>query len=365
MLVDVCEANDRSTSMLMSLVDISGMTSKLRIPCKLSALANSEAESSNSGPKNIEQVKAKFVNDKMRRCVYTPKCLPSFLNINTSSDMPHPLVIKRITACEHDPKPSLRTCVMENPVVQNEAPMGETNYRHRINFDGTYNSEKDIGTLPAKNVNQASAVTNIKRVENAKINDGNGGKPSKDPRHIEEEMDHPSLSCSTAPTNKNLGDVFKRMKVLNHNDAIPVLDREPTAIHEKRQTMLPAADSSISQKQRMKPSANMKMAHRDALTPRLPALCKSSRYGRAVDISEEKQQSKTNHKKQKLKQGDPTCIKEKGETSFLISSKVIFFTAMLVHHMPNQLANTCFFLVGFCFICILSWLLLIHFLFIY
>ena len=108
------------------------------------------------------------------------------------------------------------------------------------------------------------------------------------------------------------------MKVMNHNDVTPMLDREPSTKHEKRQVLLPAAEPSISQKQLPKPSANMKMAHRDALTPRLPALSK-------------------------LKQSDPTFIKEKGENPFLISSKVTFFTAMLVYHTCWLIL--CFFLV--------------------
>ena len=142
---------------------------------------------------------------------------------------------------------------------------------------------------------------------------------------------------------KNIGDVIRSMKVMNHNDVTPMLDREPSTKHEKRQVLLPAAEPSISQKQLPKPSANMKMAHRDALTPRLPALSKSSKYGRAVDISEEKQQCTTNRKKQKLKQSDPTFIKEKGENPFLISSKVTLFTAMLVYHTCWLIL--CFFLV--------------------
>ena len=346
MQVHVCEDNDRSTSMSMLLRDMSGMTYRLRIPCKLIALANYEPEPSIYGLKNIEQVKAnricKFVNDEMRRYVYTPECLPRFLNINTSSDMPHPIAIKRIAAREHDPKPFLLTCVMENPVVQNEAPVSETNCRRRIDFNDTYNSEKDICISPAKNVN-ASLVTNIKIAENAKIDEGKEGKSSKDPAHVEEEMNHPYLSFRTAPMDTNLGDVLRSMKVMNHNDVTPMLDREPSTKHEKRQALLPAAEPSISQKQLTKPSANMKMAHRDALTPRLPGLSKSSKYGRAVDISEEKQQFTTNHKKQKLKQSNPTFIKEKGENPFLISSKVTFFTAMLVYHTCWLIL--CFFLV--------------------
>lgn len=315
-----CEANDRSTSMSMPLGDMSDMTSKFRISCKLMAPANSEAESSGYGLKNIEQGKAKkmtnkFVNDKMQRYVYTPECLPRFLNINTSSDTPHPIVVKGIAVCEHDPKPAPLTCIMENPVVWNEAPTGE------INFNDAHCSEKNTSTSPAKNVNQASAVTNLEMVENVKIGEGKGGKSSKDPGHTEEEMNHLFLSFSTAPVDTMLRNVFRSMNMMNHNDVTPVLDREPTTIHEKSQALLPAAEPSISQKQLAKSSANMKMVHRDALTPRLPALSKSSKDSRAVEISEEKQQSKTNHKKRKLKQNNPMCIKEKGENSFSISSK--------------------------------------------
>ncbi|RVW50822.1 Cell division cycle 7-related protein kinase [Vitis vinifera] len=274
----VCEANDRSTSMSMPLGDMSDMTSKFRISCKLMALANSEAESSGYGLKNIEQGKAKkmtnkFVNDKMQRYVYTPECLPGFLNINTSSDTPHPIVVKGIAVCEHDPKPAPLTCIMENPVVWNEAPTGK------------------------------------------------GGKSSKDPGHTEEEMNHLFLSFSTAPMDTMLRNVFRSMNMMNHNDVTPMLDREPITIHEKSQALLPATEPSISQEQQTKSSANMKMVHRDALTPRLPAPSKSSKHSRAVEISEEKQQSKTNHKKRKLKQNNPMCIKEKGENSFSISSK--------------------------------------------
>lgn len=322
MQVHACEASDRSTSMSMPLGNMSGMTSKIGISCQSISLAKSEAESPSCRLKNIEQDQAKiimnkFVNGKTQRYVYIPECLHTFLNINTSLEKPHPMAEKRITACEHDPQAASLTCMMENPAVWNEGPIGKTKFIPGrivgdINCSGT-----DIIASPAKNVSQASAITSLEIPENVKINEAKGGKSSMGPGKTKEEMNHLVQSFSTAPIDGRISKAFRSM-----NDVTPVLDREPMT-HEESQALLPAVEHFISQKQLSKCTSNTKMVQSDALTSRLPSLLKPSKHWRAFDSSKEKLQFKTNHKRQKLKQNNSICIKEKGKHSFSISSKVI------------------------------------------
>ncbi|KAL6979787.1 non-specific serine,threonine protein kinase [Sarracenia purpurea var. burkii] len=254
------------------------------------------------------------------RYTYSLEYEHSFLNFKRYPHILHPTTVQGVKACmPHGLHPVryIPTNPIENSFAWRETKIGEISSRIRTIFNATSCPDVEEQSIPEENENVGLAFVakNGSTVEDEIVVNNKEEELSIDSVFHEGEIDYP----------------------------VPSLDIETTTAVVESKAILSAAELSVCQKQLMKSSAKSKTSQKEALNPKLQALCKM--LGNSKDAGSPMEQLECTREKnsisarQKLKKNCDQKIhtkkgvedfKEKREKLIAITLNVSFNSATSV-----------------------------------
>ncbi|KAK2987654.1 hypothetical protein RJ640_012933 [Escallonia rubra] len=233
-----------------------------------------------------------FVNGKDVGCVGTPECQYHVVGYERLPRVPNAVTLEEIKACMLHPSPSLVNSTMEKPIVWTEAKMDALYSISSMdgNSPSCLEEDKTTKNSPGKveDVVYVCKATTSKSAEDENVREGR-----------EEDSGSHNGDVEGLPiTNMDMpcGNEFDPRYI----DMVPSLDTEKTKAVVKSRAVFSAGLISVDQMQPR--NSNFKTFQKDALNPKLLALCKAVENREAIGACTEQHQSKGDKSPISLKQ---------------------------------------------------------------